>query len=176
MALSIAGGMIFQWPIGHLSDIYERRKVMISTCFIISLLSIIIFFIPEMPYPLLVTALFFLMGLSFVLYPLSITYCCDFFLPTAITSVTCTALIIYGLGCIIGPIITPLFIESIGTHGLFLFYAITSSFTFLFGLWRSHKLPPTPVEAKETFTTISPITPKGLELDPRNDEPSPEEN
>lgn len=134
MATTIFGGMALQWPIGYLSDLIERRKVIIITSSALLSLSFILFFFSTIPFYLLLAILFFFGGFSFTLYPLSITYCCDFFTSEKIMAMTCTALIIYGIGCIIGPILSPIVMHLTSPAGVFLFCALASSFLNLFAL------------------------------------------
>ena len=37
MGLTILGGLVLQWPIGHLSDIFNRRKVIV--CVVLCLMA-----------------------------------------------------------------------------------------------------------------------------------------
>lgn len=126
MATTIFGGMIHQWPIGLLSDLIERRKVLYLTSALLLTISCILFFI-QVPFYLLLLLLFFFGGLSFTLYPLSITYCCDFFSQEKILGITCAALIIYGIGCIVGPLLSPLVMQLTTPSGVFLFCGAASS-------------------------------------------------
>lgn len=152
MGITIAGGLALQMPIGHLSDRYDRRKVIIFTSLTLVAISLILFFLTEIPFWLLLTALFILGGFCFTIYPLSITYCCDFFSPAGITSVTCAALIIYGIGCVLGPIITPLVMELTSPSGLFLAFSIYGMLLALYAIWRTLFYRPISRTLKEPFT------------------------
>lgn len=170
MGVTIFGGMALQWPIGLLSDLIERRKAVIIVGFVLMVLSLILFFFDRMPFYLLITLLFFYGGFSFTIYPISITYCCDFFSAASITTITCAALIVYGIGCIIGPMLSPLIMEVTKPSGLFLYSATLSLFLALFALWRQHKLPRESKETKESYQVITTVSPKVSELDPRKEE------
>jgi len=171
MAITIFGGMALQWPIGLFSDLFQRRKVIIVTALTLVIIGIILFLFEHMPFPLLLLFLFLYGGFSFTLYPLSITYCCDFFSSAGITSVTCASLIIYGIGCILGPIVAPILMVMTKASGLFLYAAILALVLSIYGFWRQHKLPKQPKDTKEPYQALpSNTSPKIAELDPRSEE------
>lgn len=167
MSITIFGGMALQWPIGLFSDLVERRKVIITIALVLLFLSMILFIFEHMPFAALLFLLFFYGGFSFTLYPICITYCCDFFSSAGITAVTCAALIIYGIGCILGPLLSPLVMEVTKPAGLFLFTAILSLALAIFASWRQHKLPHQPKDTKEPYQAMPSTSPKAAELDPR---------
>lgn len=170
MAATICGGMALQWPIGLFSDLVERRKVIITIALVLLVLSLILFLFESMPFAALLITLFLFGGFSFTLYPISITYCCDFFSSAGITAVTCAALIIYGIGCIIGPLISPLVMEVTKPSGLFLFSAVLSLILAIYASWRQHTLPSQSEETKESYRPVPSTTPRASELDPRSEE------
>lgn len=167
MGCTIFGGMALQWPLGALSDIMERRKVLTITSLSLFTLSLILFLVPAMPFWLLILLLALFGGFSFTLYPLSITHCCDFFSSAGITAITCACLIIYGIGCIIGPLVAPVAMEITRPSGLFAYTAILAMGLALFGFWQTKSQAPP--DTKEPFIPL-PTTPKGTELDPRSGE------
>lgn len=169
LAGTVLGGMVLQWPIGLCSDIMERRKVIIITAMTLAALSLFIFFYPTMPFSLLLLSLFLWGGFSFTLYPISITYCCDFFSSAGITSVTCAALIIYGIGCVIGPLLAPIFMELTTPFGLFLYSAFLALALGGFALWKQRKLPEQNKETKEPYQVLPGTTPQVSSLDPRQE-------
>jgi MFS family permease len=150
MAVTILGGMSLQWPIGKLSDVFPRRNIIIMICFFICTLSLLLVFLHESSYAVHLLLLFILGGFVFTLYPISITYCCDFFSSSGLTSVTAAALLIFGCGCIIGPIMAPFFML-IGPEGLFLYIALFAFLLTFFAVYRQHTAPPPPKETKENY-------------------------
>ncbi len=171
MSVTIFGGMALQWPIGKFSDLVQRRKVIITIAIALLVISTILFIYQPMPFLLLLILLFLYGGFSFTLYPIAITYCCDFFSSAGITAITCAALIIYGIGCIIGPLLSPLIMAITKPSGLFLFTAVLSLLLSIYASWRHHVLPPQPEKTKEPFEPMPSTTPVGTELDPRTDPP-----
>lgn len=151
MSTTILGGMIVQWPIGALSDIIDRRRVIIIASLILTTISLTLFIFSSITFNILLILLFLFGGFVFSIYPLSITYCCDSFSSAGITGVTCAALLIYGIGCILGPIISPIVMHSTSPNGLFLYSAILSLILFLIALTQKRSLSSKPPCEKEHF-------------------------
>ncbi len=165
MGCTIFGGMALQWPLGLLSDVMERRKVIILTSFLLFSTSLTLFLYSQPPLWFLLILLILFGGFSFTLYPLSITHCCDYFSAAGITAITCSCLIIYGIGCIIGPLVAPFAMAVATPSGLFLYTAVLALSLSFYGVWRRKKfLPP---DTKEPFVPLPSTTPTGANLDPR---------
>ncbi len=169
MGFTILGGLILQWPIGHLSDIFNRRKVMISVFFALMLLTFALFYSKFFHYHLLLTLMVIFGGISFTIYPLSITYTCDYFSEKNIIGITCALLIIYGIGCIVGPLLSPIFMSLLGPAGLFLFIAIVSAIYILFAMWRVLHVRPHLEREQSDYLPLPRATSLVFLLDPRSD-------
>lgn len=113
-------------------------------------LSLSLVFLHTSSYAAHLILLFFLGGFVFTIYPISITYCCDFFSSSSLTSITAAALLIFGLGCIVGPIIAPLFML-IGPEGLFLYFSIFAFLLTFYAVYRDRTSAPPPEETKESY-------------------------
>ncbi len=169
MGLTILGGLILQWPIGHLSDIFSRRKVLISVFFSLMVLTFMLFYSTYFPYYLLLIFMILFGGISFTLYPLSITYTCDYFSEKNIVGVASTSLVIYGIGCIIGPLVSSLFMQLVSSAALFLFMSFVAAIYILFSMWRVLHTPPLSEEEQSEYLPIPRATSLAFCFDPRND-------
>jgi MFS family permease len=151
MSITILGGMALQWPIGKLSDLFQRRHIIIADCIGLFMVSCVLAFAPNLSFNLLLVLLFIFGGFAFTIYPLNITYTCDFFSSSGITAVTAAALLIFGFGCIIGPSVAPFFIELFGPNGLFCYTAILAALLAILAIYRQQKLPQQSNEIKEPY-------------------------
>lgn len=162
----ILGGMLFQYPIGKLSDVIERRIVLIvisSTCILLLLLMGI--FINERMLSLVFAALFG--GVAFTIYPVSISHACDALSSKDIVSGIQTLLLSYSIGAMLGPVIAAKFMgESL--WGIFCFLAAVCFLLVLFLSWR--KTVKEDVKQEESFITYPQVTPISSEIDPRNEQ------
>ncbi len=160
MAVTIFGGMLLQWPVGKLSDIFQRRHVIIAVSASLFFLSMGLIITSHLSFELKMFFLFLFGGMAFTLYPLSITYCCDYFSSAGITSVTSASLIIYGCGCILGPILAPIFMKILGPSGFFFYIALLSLLMVFVTLYKQHIDPKQPEVSKEPYHILPGTTGK----------------
>ena len=140
MAVTIFGGMCMQWPIGKLSDIIQRKRVIILICCMIIAFSIAAIFVFSMPFGLKLVIQFLFGGMIFTLYPVCITYCCDFLPDSDITSVAAAGLVNYGMGSIFGPAIALGFLKAMGPIGFYLYIALLGLALLTFALTYRKKI------------------------------------
>ena len=169
MGFTILGGLVLQWPIGHLSDIFNRRKVLIGVTFFLMIATFVLFKSGHFHYYVLMGLMILFGGISFTLYPLSITLTCDQFSDKNIVGITCALLIIYGMGCVIGPLISPVFMSYVGASGLFLFMSILCICFIVIGMLRMMITKPLSSEDQSDYLPLPRATSLAFYLDPRTD-------
>ncbi|QVL56877.1 MAG: MFS transporter [Simkaniaceae bacterium] len=169
MGFTIMGGLLLQWPIGHLSDIFNRRKVIIGVAFALMLVTFALFHSNHFHYYVLLALMILFGGISFTLYPLSITYTCDHFSEKKVIGITCALLLIYGVGCIIGPLISPFFMSYFGPTGLFLYMSILCALFIFICMWRVLHSKPLSEEEQSDYLPLPRATSMALYLDPKSD-------
>jgi len=126
MGFTILGALLFQSPLGYLSDRLERRKVIMLTAGGLFATCLAILFSGYYPFFFLVVLFTIYGGFAFALYPLSIGYCCDYVESSAMTAVAASCLMIYGTGCIVSPLIAPYFVTLLGPNGFILYLLIVA--------------------------------------------------
>lgn len=131
MALLVFGGLCFQWPLGKLADLWDRRNVLLTASILTALCSIAIIFTQDIIVLFLLAFLFG--GFSFTIYPLSMAHACEKVNDSEIVSTTSGFVLCYGVGAIVGPLIAPIAMNVCGTSGLFYFLAAISSVLALIG-------------------------------------------
>ncbi|MCB1106843.1 MAG: MFS transporter [Chlamydiia bacterium] len=169
MGFTILGGLVLQWPIGHLSDIFNRRKVIIGVCVALMGLTFALYQSIHFHYYLLLALMVLFGGISFTLYPLSITYTCDHFSDKKIVGITCALLVIYGTGCIVGPLISPLFMAYFGPSGLFLYMSLLCAIFIIICLWRVFHAKSLSDEEQSDYLPLPRATSLAFYIDPRSD-------
>ncbi len=160
MGCTILGSLLIQSPLGYLSDIIERRKVILLTA--VGLLSSCGLILLSNFYPFYILVALFTIygGFAFTLYPLSIAYCCDYVTSAGITAVAASCLIIYGIGCIISPLLAPLFVQALGPNGLIIYLCIISTILILLSIARKTQKNPSAQELIQVENEIPPVTPE----------------
>jgi len=164
MFATIGGGMLLQWPIGKLSDYFERRLTLISIVFAGMLLSIVPLLYEGSSEMIVFGIAFLFGGVSFTLYPVSISQVCDHLDQTHITKAAAFLTILYGLGSIIGPNLVPGLIQSMGMNGIFLFFCIVLGELGGIGLFTYFSRPKIPKEEQNAYLPLSPMV---QDMDPR---------
>jgi len=139
VALLIAGGLSFQWPLGKLADRYGRRLILNCSCIATIILCGIIALFPGLPFPLLFTCIFLFGGCSFTIYPISMAYVCENLENHQIVSATGGFVLAYGVGAILGPIMAPIAMQWMGCHGLFYFLGAVTIILLCIGLIYANK-------------------------------------
>jgi len=169
MGAATAGGILLQLPMGYLSDIFERRKVILAGCFVLAIAS---FSLPvSMQYqwkiaPLILVAV--TMGLIACLYPLSISETFDRALKAQLVPVLSGLLCVYAIGSIIGPFSAAMIMERFAGSGLFGFLVFVDLGLIVFTIYRMSVRQALPVEEQESFVMHTPAS-IHEELDPRTE-------
>ena len=162
MSLSILGGAVLQWPIGRLSDRFDRRKVMMHTVFITIVLSLLMSTLTAGT-PLLVVA-FFWGGTAFSLYSLAVAQMADQLKPEELLSASSGLLLANGFGSSFGPAIVGGLMSLIGAAALPLYYAATLSLLLVYALLRSRKVIDLLSHPLARFTPVMRTSPVVLDM------------
>lgn len=132
-SIIIIGGSILQYPIGKLSDLYERRYVLFYVSLATAINAILVYFSFAIA-PLLYFLLFTLGGLSFTLYPLGVSQSCDHINPKNFMQAASALLIAYGVGASCGPYLGSLTISYFSYEFIFPTIAICALALVAIGL------------------------------------------
>ena len=135
MMTTILGGMFLQVPMGKLSDIIDRRKVILLAAVGVVVASACVFVFYK-SYILFSIILFLLGGCGFVIYPLAISHASDFLEEHEILGAIGIITIAYGLGSIIGPIVISNFIDIVGPFGLFIIIGVVGAILSVYTFYR----------------------------------------
>ena len=169
MFSTLLGGMILQYPIGLLSDNFDRRKVVIGVSIILLVLLLIIMIVghENFSFEQLTIMYFIFGGMSFTFYPVALSMVCDTLRSAHIVSVTQGLSIVEGVGSILGPVIAPSFMMFFGVQGLSAYFAITALCLISFLIYRTFQRER--VSHNHFFVAVH-TTPVAAELDPRGEE------
>jgi MFS family permease len=134
MTFTLLGGLLSQWPIGKLSDIYGRRKIIAFTGFLTAFVSLL--FLLLSPSETTIYILGILLGVStFSIYPLSVARANDVIDENKdIVEISRSLLFAYGTGSFFAPIIIGLGFTYLSHHVLFIIFTILGIYLALYSL------------------------------------------
>lgn len=165
MSTVIFGGVALQWPLGILSDRFDRRRVIVFAFGGTLLAGLFTALLDEPSLPLFVFGALF-GGLSFALYPLCVAHANDHLSPDQRVPASGGLVLTYSAGAAAGPTVGALFMTVAGTSGLFLFIASCAGSALLFGLWRQLRQSPVPADQQQHYQILPRTTPVSAALDP----------
>ena len=166
MSITVWSGLIFQWPVGLISDRFNRLTVLSALGFLAMLVSISIamFGISDLGILLFLTACF---GVVFTIYPVAMARAQDNIKKEDIVPVSAALILFYGLGACFGPVIASAIMAKTGPWGLYHFTAICGGVLGVAaGIYR--KKIAGMVEDQVPFISMPKTSPMVSVLDPRN--------
>ena len=168
-------GAVAQFPVGKLSDIYDRRKVIIYATFGAAIFSILTIFVTRQMYlpEGLATSknsfyIFFVLFsfCSLPMFSLILAHTNDYISKEKFVAAGAGLQFLFGLGAISGPFLCSLVMDIIGPNGFFIFLFLFHVVIGLFGLHRMKIRPSVENPDSQFFPMPQTITPAGIELNP----------
>jgi MFS family permease len=181
-------GALFQWPIGSLSDKFDRRKIIIGSSIAAVIFSVLAIFVSGMGNSLpnffsestvsfnyfstvmdktkLFVFIILLAGVTLPLFSLNLALVNDYIPKEKFVAAGGGLNIIFGLGAMAGPIMCSALMRFLGPNGFFVHLIIFLFAIIIFGFYRlsQREIEDNP---ESTFTPLpTSITPLGIELDP----------
>jgi len=178
MASAVLGAFLLQFPVGMLSDRFDRRSVLFGLliCNIIATLAVPFGAHNNWFYLMMITT-GIATGIFSCLYPMSISETFDKVQKSEMAAAMGGLLSIYALGSIIGPLSSSIAMKHLGNDALFSFLAIAEVLLLVFVIYRMKSRPALPVEEQESFVMQQPsVVTAHFELDPRIYEDDPDEH
>jgi MFS family permease len=132
------GGMMFQFPLGKLSDRIDRRLLIVGAP---SLAIPVCLFLALLDNPAGNTPLLFLMitlvgGLTLPIYSICMAHMNDHLKPSQVVTASGMLVLILAAGMVFGPVLGALSIELYGPAGMFYLLSLLSILTAMTGLFR----------------------------------------
>ena len=171
MTVLIVGGVALQWPLGRLSDRFERRRVVVATlagC--VAVTGVLAVLSPG--WPLFAAAALF-GGFSFALYPLSVAQTNDHLAPAERVAAAGGLVLIYSLGAAAGPLVAGTAMRLAGPQGLFVSICGCAGAALIFALWRQIARPPVPAGLQQPYRVLPRTTPVAATLEDRTEPQAP---
>lgn len=173
MGSCILAGLVVQWPLGWLSDRYDRARLIRGTAALLAVAALPLALMPEAPLVMLIGVGFVVSLLLFSLYPLAVAFANDHVEGERRVSLTAMLLVTFGVGASIGPLLAGVLMRFFGANMLYAFFCLCA----LLPVWRvrpekvthQHQVDDAPLHhiPMPDNMTSSPLV---AALDPRVDE------
>ncbi len=152
MSATVLGGAVGQWPFGRLSDLIDRRLVILANCTFAGVAGLVLSYFHQSPQASLIGLGFVYGVFAFPLYALSVAHANDFAAPTDHVETSSGLLLVFGIGSIIGPTLASLVDGLIAHQSLFTYMATIYLLTACFVIWRIAHREPAAEEDKGDFS------------------------
>ncbi len=167
MSITVWAGLLFQYPVGLLSDRLDRLTVLSAQGFLVAAVSLGIAMLGRSNLGTLLpmTACF---GVVFTIYPVSMARAQDNIEKQDIVPVSAALILFFGIGACFGPVTASLIISKVGPWGLYYFTAACGGILGVVAWIYRHKMPSN-VEDQVAFVPIPRTSPVVSHFDPRGE-------
>jgi MFS family permease len=159
MSTVIFGGVLLQWPVGRLSDVFDRRLVIVSVLLAIILISGSMTVVAGRGGAVLFAAAVAFGGASFALYPLCVAQTNDHLARVDRIAGSGGLILAYSVGAILGPLAASSTMNFAGAASLFIFTALVGTLALLFCLWRMTARPSVAADIRAPYGGLPRATP-----------------
>lgn len=179
MGLTILGGILMLWPIGKLSDRYDRRRILMWACLATAAAAGTASWLTGMDARWVLLGGFLYGAFSFSIYSLSVAHTNDHVDASQMLETTATLQLLWSSGAIAGPILVGLFMQWTGPLTFLPFLVISALIPGLFTRYRMSVSAPVAAEEQGDFVPQFATSPVALEMYPEPEdetegEPLPE--
>ncbi|MDA7750959.1 MFS transporter [Candidatus Pelagibacter sp.] len=172
-------GAVSQWPIGKISDMFDRRKVIIYSTFgaaFFALCAILASRQMYLPGELATNKTWFYLSLilfsfcSLPMFSLILAHTNDFIPKEQFVAAGASLQFTFGMGAMSGPFLCSIFMNIVGLNGFFVFIIFFHILIGLFGLYRNTVRKVIENPDSQFVAMPSTITPVGIELSPSTED------
>ncbi len=167
LAATTLGGLLLQFPLGKLSDIFDRRLVIIISSLINGLVCFVLVYVgtPHL-YPIILFGGFLVMGgFTLPVYSICMAHMNDYLKPQQMVAASSTLVLVFSAGMVIGPIAGAFVLDEFGGSGMYVFYALVALVMAATGIQRLIASDKGEVDDKDHIVPITAtITPEATQI------------
>lgn len=166
MGLTIFGGVVMMWPVGKLSDRYERRRVLLAACGLTAIMALIAHLLMGYDKDTLLLGGFLYGSFAFSIYSLAAAHTNDRVKPEQMLEVSSSLQLLWGGGAIVGPILTGFLMQVISPSVFLPFLMGAALIPAVFAIWRIQVSDAIDPEDQGSFVPQFATSPVVLEMHP----------
>jgi MFS family permease len=166
MGVTILGGLALQWPIGSVSDRFDRQRVIGILGFAVAAASLAVIMVGRQSIFALLLAGAAFGGLTFTMYPVAVAHANDHITSDEVVPMSAALILCYSVGATLGPLGASAVMYAAGPHGLFMFTAALSCALGIAALVMPRREPVSPKQ-QAPFVPVPRTSAVIAQLDPR---------
>ena len=155
IAAALLGGLVLQWPIGWLSDRFDRRKVIVAVAWVAAGAALGAGMAGDDSYAALIALTVLLGGMSLPLYSLCGAHTNDHLTPRQMVAASATLVLVSGAGLTLGPSIAAAAMGLAGPSGMFWSLAAAHGCVGAYGMYRMVRRDPVPLDKQRSYRPVS---------------------
>lgn len=141
MSVAIVAAAICTWPIGRISDRFDRRSVIIVVSLAAAISATATMSLAGGPRLAFFAAVFVYGGISLSLYSLCVAHANDRLRADQMVAASSTLMLCYGVGAILGPTSVGSLMQHVGPNGFFIYLALFHALLGALALYRIFRRP-----------------------------------
>ncbi len=146
MGVAVVGGILFQWPVGRLSDRFDRRRVITAVAFLAAISALLAAQVAGHSHLLLLTFTLLFGGMTLPMYSLCIAHTNDFLEPSQMVQAGGTLVLAGGIGACFGPSTAAAIMGLLGPGSFFVFLALIHAGVGFFAVYRMSQRAAKPLD------------------------------
>ena len=154
VSISIIGGALVQYPLGYLSDLWDRRKILLLSTTGAMLTAITLAYFAGSSTLLIFTIVFVFGSFAMPLYSLSAAHANDRAGPEEFVLVNAALMLFYSIGAIGGPFAASLAMQQFGPSALFVFIACVYAIFIVIIVYRMQARSGVPTQERGPFIAL----------------------
>ncbi len=154
MSFAYLGGMIFQWPIGRLSDHFDRRRVITAVTLLAAIFALTAVSIAGLSDWALLLSILLFGGMTLPMYSLCIAHTNDHLEPGQIIAASGSLVLLGGIGASVGPPLAAGMMALAGPNGFFLALCAIHASVGLFAVYRMSRRAPVPLDEQNPMVPV----------------------
>ena len=160
MGAGIFGGAVLQYPLGYLSDRYDRRRILIISTLGAVFAGIAITLFAGSSVPLNIAGIFLFGAFALPLYSLSAAHANDHAKQDDFVHVAAGLMLFFSVGAMVGPPVAAYLMEQFGPGFLFFYTSAVHASLILVTLYRMQVRHAVPLEGRSRFRMLLRTSPE----------------
>ncbi|MFO1090270.1 MAG: MFS transporter [Hyphomicrobiales bacterium] len=157
MALPPLGVILTQFPIGLLSDRFDRRSVLTALAFLAAVVAVACIFAGEYSVQSLIVLFSVFGAIAMPIYSVAIAHANDHLTKDQMLGASGQLVLVYGMGAVLGPSLAGATMQALGTPGFMTYMAVIFAGLGLYAIYRM-RMRASPPKAADSRVAVSPAT------------------